>query len=536
MFTIAEEKIRRAIKFLKKDINDDWYADLQHYADLHSDIPKITQAINQKIKQGRGVYHAHKPSLFNIPKANGGFRYTLELSPIDRLAFHLFGLELIDLLDRSLPFNILSNRKSLDRETLFKHTIEQWNKFQNYTRICGKEKYIIETDLSNYFDNIDIGKLRSELINAASESKLSSDDFLRCMYLIESIIAILRVISFDGTRGLPQNRDISSFLANIYMRPLDARLKQYTYFRYVDDIRIIAESKPSVNQIMLIMVETLREYGLSLNSSKTKILEPGSYEHDKFIHDHDFEAKKLDCMLNSGKKKLVLDSFNTIYQKTLELLDQKKISDRKFRFLSNRLITFLNAKDINIPQTFKNEIAAKLIGAINNQPDCAAEICSLAHAIGPNRKLQNSLVDWATDPNNLTFEWAVYSVIKTLIQENCKSTKLYSFCTNQLKNPSSSDPIRGISSVLLNTRATRTIVTQISKNNSHFLQRHFLIALSNEKPEILFKMKIATHILDDYKGSHSQLHRTSKSKEFKLIKPSERLPQRILIKELRNYV
>ena len=536
MYKITEDKVRRATKFLKKDILDDWYGDLQNYADIFSDVPKITRLVNQKIEMGRGIYTAHKSVLLNIPKGNGGFRYTLELSPIDRIAFHIFGFELIELLDKSLPFNILSHRRSLDDDTLFKPPIEQWNKFENFTKITGSNKFIIETDLSNYFDNIELEKLRNELIAASTQAGLSSEDFLRCMYLIESVISMLKIISFDGKRGLPQNRDISSFLSNIYMRHLDLRLKGETYFRYVDDIRLVAETRSEANRLMLLLVETIRGFGLSINSSKTKILTPGTEEHFHFINDFEFEAKKIDAMLNSGKRKYVNLSFFEIYKGTLNLLEQNKIHCRKFRYYANRLITFFNAKDVCIPKKYKDAIATRLVGAINSRPDCADQICALAQAIGPCKKLQTNLVEWATDRSNLTFEWAVYSVIKTLAKQDCRNTLLQKYCMEQLKDITVSDPIKGISAVFLNRKAGNLIISLLAQSNSHFLQRHLLIALAHEPPEILKRKKAVERIQPDFVGTHFQLHKSSKSTDFALIRHSERLSQRVLIKELRNYV
>ncbi|MGZ3814397.1 MAG: RNA-directed DNA polymerase [Mucilaginibacter sp.] len=520
---------------LKKDIYDDWYCDLQNYTDVFKEIPKVTALINERINKGRGIYIAGKSILFNIPKSNGGFRYSLELSPLDRLAYHIFGFQLIDLLDRVLPYNILSHRKSHDDETLYKPMIEQWSKFINYTRICGKDSYILETDLSNYYDNIDIYKLREELINAASEAKLPSDEFIHCMYLIESVYSILKNLSFDGKKGLPQNRDVSSFLANIYMRPLDNCLKDVDYFRYMDDIRIIAKSRADANRYMLIVIQTLRKYGLAINSSKTKILSPGDDEHTSFCNDIDFEAKKIDAMINSGKRKYVLESFHEIYQKVIEFLEQKNIHERSYRFYANRLITFLNAKDICVPRKYKIELSKKLIGGIDSRPDCADQICALAQAIGPHKRLQENLVQWVTNSDNLTFEWAVYSVIKTIIMQNYKSSPLQKFCKEHLISTSAPESIRGISAVYLNQKAKNEIINLISKDNSFFLQRHFIIALSMTEPGILMKKNWADKVLPDFRGHHRALYNSSLKEDFSYVRQSERLSQRILIKELSNY-
>jgi hypothetical protein len=355
------------------------------------------------------------------------------------------------------------------------------------------------------------------------------------MYLIESIYSILKKLSFDGKKGLPQNRDVSSFLANIYMRPLDNCLKDVDYFRYMDDIRIIAKSRADANRYMLIVIETLRKYGLAINSSKTKILEPGDKEHISFCNDIDLEAKKIDAMMNSGKRKYVLESFHTIYQKVIEFLEQKRIHERSYRFYANRLITFLNAKDICVPMKYKIELSEKLISGIDSRPDCADQICGLAQAIGAHKRLQENLVQWATNPDNLTFEWAVYSVIKTLIIQDHKSSLLNKFCNEQLIDTNAHESIRGISAVYLNQKGRNKIIHLISRDNSFFLQRHFIIALSKTKPDLLIKNNWRDKVLPDFRGHHHALHKLSSEENFSYVKNSERLSQRILIKELNNY-
>ncbi len=535
MYSVNNEIVKKAIKFLKKDIYDDWFCDIQNFDDIFNDINNITNIINDKIRSGKGIYLADNPILFNIPKENGAFRYTLELCPLDRLAYHIFGIQLIHYLDRSLPFNVLGHRKNLDDKMLFKPMIEQWNKFENYTRISGINKHIIQTDISNYFDYININRLRIELINSASDANLSSEDFVNCIYAIESIFSILKQISFDGERGLPQNKDISSFLANIYMRPLDKCLKDAIYFRYMDDIRIIADTRADANRYMLCIIEELRKCGLSLNSSKTKILIPNSQEHSHFCFEMDLEAKKTDSLFNSGKRKYVMESFNIIYSNVLKYLDESKVNERKFRFYSNRLITFLNAKDVKVPNKFKKEISSKLIGVITAKPDSADKICALVKAIGPFKKLQDDLVKWAVTPDNLTYEWAVYTIIKTLIIQSYKSKTLDNYCKACLNDINTPDNIRGISAVYLNKKAKKSIINLLSRNNSHFFQRHLIIALSEMKPDILLQNDISEKIIPDFKGQHQNLYKLSLNANFLYVKEHERITQRELIQELKNY-
>jgi hypothetical protein len=535
MYYVDEATIRVSIKYLKKDINDDWYCDPQNYKDVFTDVTKLTNKINQKIKAGKGIYVAEKSAIFNIPKGNGGFRYTLEQSPIDRLAYHIFGIKLIHYLDRTLPFNILSHRKSLDEDTLYKPYIEQWSKFENFTRICGKDKYIVETDITNYYDNIDIGILKNELINTASEAKLSPEEFIECMFFIESINNILLAISFNGKKGLPQNRDISSFLANIYMKPIDKCLTGITYFRYMDDIRVITDTRPDANRYMLKMVESLRNIGLALNSSKTRILEPKSSIHKEYCEEIDLESRKIDAMINSGKRKYVLESFHEVFKKVIEYLEEGKINERKFRFYANRLIIFLNAKDVTVPRRYKKLLAEKLIGGINVRPDCADQICSLAQAIGSYSSLQEDLSKWVIDEDNLTFEWSVYLVLKTLISQGYSNSDLNKYCNEQLCSDSSSIAIRGVSAIYRNTKSKKEIVEMLSKEESFFLRRHYIVALAKCSQYKIKKMRSGEKINNEILEEHGLLYRQSNEQDFMYIRRSEKQFQRILIKELNGY-
>jgi hypothetical protein len=531
---VDNEQIQKTIKLLKKDITDDWYCDPQNYQDIFANITKITQSINEKIAKGNGIYSAEKSLLFNIPKGNGGFRYSLEISPIDRIAYHLFGVELIKLLDHTLPFNILSHRKSDDDKTLFKPVIEQWNKFENYTRVCGVDKYIIEIDITNYYDNIDIDILRRELIKSSSDANLSPDNYIKCHFFIESICNILAKISFNGKRGLPQNRDISSFLANIYMRVLDRELKDNTYFRYMDDIRIISDSHADANRVMLKIVESLRPIGLAINSGKTRLLEPESELHKAFINDLDLETKKIDIMINSGRKKYVLESFHMIIPKVIEYLDNGKINERKFRFYANRLVIFLNAKDVKVPLKYKKAIANKLIGAIDKRPDCADQICTLVQAIGPYKKLQKNLENWVTNKENLTFEWASYLILRVLIIQGYRSKALNSFCKDQFKDNNSSIALRGISSLYLNHVVKNEVVRRLSSEDNFFLRRHYLISLARANRHSLRK-KYEKILSEDIFEEQDQLFRASVGDDFTYIRQSEKVSHKDLIRELNGY-
>jgi len=119
--------------------------------------------------------------------------------------------------------------------------------------------------------------------------------------------------------------------------------------------------------------------------------------------------------------------------------------------------------------------------------------------------------------------------------QNHKSKILQKFCKEQLINTSAPESIRGISAVYLNQKGKNEIINLISKDNSFFLQRHFIIALSMTEPDILRKKNWTNKVLSDFRGNHYTLYKSSSDEDFSYVRKSERLIHRILIKELNNY-
>lgn len=55
------------------------------------------------------------------------------------------------------------------------------------------------------------------------------------------------------------------------------------------------------------------------------------------------------------------------------------------------------------------------------------------------------------------------------------------------------------------------------------------------EPDILKKKNWTEKVLPDFRGHHYALYKSSSDENFSYVRKSERLSQRILIKELNNY-
>lgn len=128
-------------------------------------------------------------------------------------------------------------------------------------------KAILVADIESFYENIDTKKLL-DLINKdtllSTLSKKIISDILK-QYLDLS----------NSTKGIPRGIGISSFLAEIYMKDIDAKIKlderAYFYARYVDDIVAVTCLENDANEIKNKISNYLNEIGLSLNSQKTYV-------------------------------------------------------------------------------------------------------------------------------------------------------------------------------------------------------------------------------------------------------------------------
>jgi len=111
-----------------------------------------------------------------------------------------------------------------------------------------RTQYCLKLDITKFYPNID-----HSILKALLRRKIKDNDLL---WLLDSII--------DSANGLPIGNYLSQYFANFYLTYFDHWLKEVKgvryYFRYADDLVILAESKPILHKLLAEM----REY-LSVN-------------------------------------------------------------------------------------------------------------------------------------------------------------------------------------------------------------------------------------------------------------------------------
>jgi len=147
-----------------------------------------------------------------------------------------------------------------------------------FASICKKAKYVLDADIAKCFDRIDHKALLSK-ISTYPTLNHQLKAWLKAGYCDQGSL-------FPTNDGTPQGGVISPLLANIALHGMENRIMQYSdtlkggkaknrkalsLIRYADDFVIIHEDLNVVKKCQEIIAEWLRDMGLELKPSKTKL-------------------------------------------------------------------------------------------------------------------------------------------------------------------------------------------------------------------------------------------------------------------------
>ena len=150
----------------------------------------------------------------------------------------------------------------------------------------GKVNWVLDADISKFFDTIDHKELMDVLKQRITDRSL--------LKLIGKWLSV-GVVEEDGRRirtkqGTPQGGVISPLLANIFLHHVvDVFVHEWRktkakgeifIVRYADDFVIGCEYKEDADALLKAIDERLREYGLTLNRNKTRLIRFGRYWQD----------------------------------------------------------------------------------------------------------------------------------------------------------------------------------------------------------------------------------------------------------------
>lgn len=300
----SSEVIRTAWHLAHADSRDNFVLDPVGYVDFASSLNDRLKHLVEQVQTYR--YRPRQLLDIDLPKSGLSVRPGNVLPIEEAILLYAITYLLAPILDKRLEKSVYSYRlppdwkkrlkktRSLFRESkvefpfLKRATIrsispfdawyELWPEFEKAAvQACTQEGYthLTKTDISAYFENIDLRLLETQI---RSLLKREEDRIIELLFRILEGWTRITSMGTPIGRGIPQGNQVSSFLGNIYLIPLDRELTRFCkrydgkWFRYVDDVKVFTRSDEDARQAVFVINDALRALYLNLQGSKTEIL------------------------------------------------------------------------------------------------------------------------------------------------------------------------------------------------------------------------------------------------------------------------
>ena len=228
------------------------------------------------LEQSKEVFQASRNHLFEAirngsyrPSAakriyiqNGGKQRPIDLlNGQDRILQRLFAQILMNEFDPKFSSSSHGFRSGRGRQTAARQILNLLNE---------GGRFVLQLDISKYFQNIDRSILQSLL-----EKQI--DEPIAIQFIQKCIAAgyYENKTFFAPDIGIPQGAPLSPVLANVYLNELDQELesKNASFVRFADDIAIVTSTQEEAASLLQHLKNWLPEnLSLSLSQEKTKIV------------------------------------------------------------------------------------------------------------------------------------------------------------------------------------------------------------------------------------------------------------------------
>ncbi|MEO5730767.1 MAG: RNA-directed DNA polymerase, partial [Byssovorax sp.] len=296
----------RTLAWLKEDVRDDFFPDPVRYLDVFDDSKAYLAQHPQHLDQ----FDRTPCQRLKVPKQSFLTRDAVVLPMDFRIPYMATLCELFPVIAPAMGKQCYSYNKfhAVSHEVgeypfPILETLNSWSDFENDCRMAAfgefviADKWIVIADLANYYEHIKVDDLvlaLRDLLPRSSAAQLSP--------CLESLGKMLHWCSGMGS-GIPQNYDPSSFMGSLLLTAVDREMASSVgifFARYVDDMRIVANSRGDALDALHRLQLACRRRGFFLNSAKSKLLEPGTPEYYAFFAaDHEKKLQEVETVLDT---------------------------------------------------------------------------------------------------------------------------------------------------------------------------------------------------------------------------------------------
>lgn len=506
-------EVATVLQHLHRDMRDDWFEDVLQHRDLFANKQALRDVLFDVLLEGNGRYGASKRTVCDIPKKGFGVRYALETDFYDRFIYQAICSYLIPFYDPLLSPRVLGHRYKSGRipgKDLFKGRIELWQTFEGVTKTFLKNNQaLFSTDLINYFENITTDSIRAAFENMLPKINATGPEKVLIRNSINTLCELLTQWGYSEKHGLPQNRDASSFIANVVLNSVDQEMVRlgFDYYRYVDDIRIICENPRAARHAAKILIGNLRTVGMNINTSKTKILSAQSSEDEinEFFPGSDDRSLAIDSMWRSKSRRVIIRSTKYVFQLIQECIEAKQTQSRQFRFAINRLIQLVEAGIFDVRDGMASQIKALLIESLEDHAVSTDQYCRILSILDLSQDELGKIESFLCDNERAIHSWQNYHLWLLLSHNKYRTDKLITLAKNRMQV----DIIQAeVSAIFIYFRCVgeaehlAEVVNDFNSSWPYYHQRNFLLATSEIDRELI--KPLVEHLGPKLKGTVSR--------------------------------
>lgn len=402
----------KAFKRVDSDRRDDAFPDIVGYRDYKKGLDENLNALRERIKDF-GKYKADLPLSIDLPKR--GFTLRPGLVPLidDRITYQAIA----DLLSKHFTpeSSVYSNKLAgANSGQMFVQGVELWIAFQNkIEEYCHQYPFVVETDVTAYFDHINHDLMLSRVSDLFSKS-LSEDELKTVKELLRRMWGRWNV-GYIKNFGIPQINDASSFMANLYLDELDKWLLSHNlvYLRYVDDIRIFAKSEPEARKSLAELIAKMREMGLYIASGKTKIKKSAAVLNE--LTKGRNQIKEIEAEIDSGNAERMNLAAEKLKAFFIQLVSEPQdFNDRLFRFCVNR---FKRLQVTGLGGETHDRVIFEVLSRLSAMPESTDIFVDYLSLFVDNELIQIAILDFLESPNNI-YAWQEMLLLELLIRVN----------------------------------------------------------------------------------------------------------------------
>lgn len=429
------------LKHLRQDMRDDWYFDCLQYDDLFKHPVETKRIIISLLQEWNGIYRGTRSVVRNIPKKGYGERYGLETDFFDRFLYQAICSFLIPFYDPILGHRVLSYRYEpapLDQKYLFKNKIDRWFTFEGVTLTFRRSgRHLLVTDLSNFFENVSRVQIVDALEKAVPDLVATGPEKLQIRNAIATLDRLLTEWTFSRDHGLPQNRDASSFLSNILLSSVDSEMtrKGYDYYRYVDDIRIIADSELQARRALQDLIRQLRTVGLNINASKTEILAPDvpTTKIAEYFPSQDSSTIAINQMWQSRSRRIITRSVTYIFEILRRCIADGDSQTRTFRFAVNRVAKIVESGLFDVGDALSIDLLDALSRSLSEHAVSTDQYCRLIATLDRDGRCLPALEAFLLAEDGAIHDWQNYNIWMLLAVRKHRSDQLVALADRKLR-------------------------------------------------------------------------------------------------------